>query len=66
MARYVVEHTEDVGRSFAEEARRIHYQEAPERSIRGQTSAEEAQALAEEGIEILSMPLPAALKGPVQ
>ena len=66
MVRYVVEHTEDVGRSFAEEARRIHYQEAPERSIRGQTSAEEAQALAEEGIEILSMPLPAALKGPVQ
>jgi len=66
MARYVVEHSEDVGSSFAEEARRIHYQEAPERSIRGQTSAEEAQALADEGIEILSMPLPAALKGPVQ
>jgi len=66
MARYVVEHTEDVGRGFAEEARRIHYQEAPERGIRGQASEEEARALADEGIEVLSMPLPAALKGPVQ
>jgi hypothetical protein len=66
MARYIVENTEDVGREFAEEARRMHYQEAPERSIRGQASQEEAQALAEEGIEVLSLPLPAALKGPVQ
>ena len=66
MARYVVENTEDDGRDFAEEARRMHYQEAPERSIRGQASREEAQALAEEGIEVLSLPLPSALKGPVQ
>lgn len=66
MARYVVENTEDVGREFAEEARRMHYQETPERGIRGQASEEEAQALAEEGIEILSISLPAALKGPVQ
>lgn len=55
--------TEDVGERFAEEARRIHYGEAKERGIRGQTSADEAQALAEEGIAIL--PLPASLKDPL-
>ncbi|NDB13042.1 MAG: DUF1178 family protein [Betaproteobacteria bacterium] len=66
MLRYVVENTVDVGQQFADEARRIHYHEAPERNIRGQVSHQEAQALAEEGIEILSLPLPAARKGPVQ
>jgi hypothetical protein len=37
---------------FAEEARKIHYLEAPERSIRGEASAEEYEALREEGIEV--------------
>jgi hypothetical protein len=31
--------SEDVGKKFAEEARRIHYGETEERAIRGQTSA---------------------------
>jgi hypothetical protein len=43
---------EDVGTDFAEEARRIHYVEAPERSIRGEASNEEYEALLEEGIEV--------------
>jgi hypothetical protein len=58
--------TEDVGPQFAEEARRIHYGESEERGIRGQTTPEERAALADEGIEVVSLPLPAALKGPVQ
>jgi hypothetical protein len=58
--------TEDVGPQFAEEARRIHYGESEERGIRGQTTPEERAALADEGIEVMSLPLPAALKGPVQ
>jgi hypothetical protein len=51
--------TEDVGKGFAEEARRIHNQEAPDRAIRGVTTADEARALSEEGIPVL--PLPAHL-----
>jgi hypothetical protein len=51
--------TEDVGTGFADEARRIHNQEAPERTIRGVTTADEARALHDEGIPVL--PLPAHL-----
>lgn len=64
--REVLEKTENVGDRFAEEARRIHYNEAPSRSIRGVASAEDAQALVEEGIEVMPLPVPAALKGPLQ
>jgi hypothetical protein len=64
--RRVIERTEDVGERFAEEARRIHYGEVPQRGIRGQASSNEAAALKEEGIEVMALPLPAALKGPLQ
>ena len=37
----VLENTTDVGTRFADEARRIHYGEAPARGIRGQASREE-------------------------
>lgn len=64
--RHVVTHTEDVGERFADEARSIHHGDAPERAIRGQTSPEEREALREEGIEVLSLPIPEGLKGPLQ
>ena len=64
--RHVMANTEDVGANFAEEARKIHYQEAPERNIRGTTSPEEAQALADEGIDILSLPVPDSVKETLQ
>lgn len=64
--RQVMAQTEDVGERFAEEARRIHYGEAQQRGIRGQTSVDEARALADEGIEVLALPVPDALKGPLQ
>jgi hypothetical protein len=64
--RRMLENTDDVGERFPEEARRIHYGEIEARGIRGQASAEERQALLDEGIEIMSLPIPAALKGPVQ
>lgn len=63
--RHVLANTEDVGDRFAEEARRMHYSEAPERGIRGTTSREEAQELAEEGIEVMPLLVPDALKQPV-
>jgi hypothetical protein len=66
MTRRIIESTEDVGDRFAEEARRIHYSEAPERAIRGSTSREEAAALREEGIEVFALPMPVALKGSLQ
>ena len=62
--RHVIDNTEDVGPRFAEEARRIHYGEAEQRGIRGQATAEERAALADEGIEAMPLPLPASLKGP--
>ncbi|MGF6410285.1 DUF1178 family protein [Paraburkholderia tuberum] len=64
--REVLEKTENVGDRFAEEARRIHYNEAPVRSIRGVTTPEDARALVEEGIEVMPLPVPAALKEPLQ
>ncbi|MEP7297691.1 MAG: DUF1178 family protein [Burkholderiales bacterium] len=64
--REVISQTEDVGDRFPEEARRIHYGEAKERGIRGHASSEDANALRDEGIEIVSMPVPAPLKGSLQ
>jgi hypothetical protein len=64
--RHVVAHTEDVGEQFANEARRMHYGEVKARSIRGQASAREAVELLEEGIDVMPMPLPAALKETLQ
>ncbi len=64
--RQVMSSTEDVGERFPEEARRIHYGEVEERGIRGRASREDADALREEGIEVMSLPMPAAVKGPVQ
>ena len=64
--RRLISHTDDVGERFPEEARRIHYGEIEARGIRGQATQAERQALLDEGIEIMSLPIPAALKGPVQ
>src|SRR3954451_19590637 len=64
--RQVLSSTEDVGERFPEEARRIHYGEVEERGIRGRASPEDADALREEGIEVMALPIPAAVKGPVQ
>lgn len=66
MIQHVLSNTEDVGGQFAEEARKMHYGETPERAIRGQVSREETSALLEEGIQVMPLPMPAAIKGPVQ
>ncbi len=64
--REMIQRTEDVGPRFAEEARRIHYGEAPERGIRGKASPEEREALRDEGIETFALPVPPGLEGPLQ
>ena len=48
--------SEDVGKRFAEEARRIHYGDAESRNIKGQASRDDVSEMLEEGI--LVMPLP--------
>lgn len=53
---HVMKNTEDVGRSFPDEARRIHRQEAAERPIRGQATQREAKALRDEGIDVALLP----------
>jgi hypothetical protein len=52
----MIANSEDVGKSFAAEARKIHYHEAPERSIRGEASSDDYEALREEGIEVFPLP----------
>jgi hypothetical protein len=46
----------NVGADFAEEARRMHYGEAPERMIHGQASVKDAVELVEEGILVVPLP----------
>jgi hypothetical protein len=60
---HIVENTEDVGSDFPEEARKIHYQEAPERHIRGTASRKEVEALKDEGIDVVALPIPPHLGG---
>lgn len=53
---FVLTNTENVGSDFAETARKMHYGEQSQRNIRGRISAEESQALREEGIETVGLP----------
>src|SRR5688572_30735600 len=59
---FVLQNTEDVGARFPNEARAIHNGEAAERAIRGQASAQEAKQLRDEGIEVMTLPVPEVAK----
>lgn len=48
--------SENVGASFPEEARKIHYEEAPARSIHGTASVAEVYSLLEEDIGVIPLP----------
>lgn len=52
----IVEGADYVGDKFAEEARKIHYQETEPRGIYGEATREEAEKLAEEGVEFAPLP----------
>jgi len=56
LRRKIEENSEYVGPSFAAEARAIHAGEAPERSIYGETRADEAIRLIEEGVPVAPLP----------
>ena len=50
--------SEDVGREFPAEARKIFYKETSARAIRGQATSEEHQELVDEGIPVARLPVP--------
>ena len=54
----MIANTVDVGDAFPEEARKIHYSEAPERPIRGNASPDDVAELREEGIDVIAVPIP--------
>jgi hypothetical protein len=54
---HVMKNAENVGKDFVEEARKMHYGEAEERSIYGEADLAEARALLEEGIDVLPLPI---------
>ena len=55
---FVLMNTENVGREFATEVRRIHQHEVPYRNIRGTASRQETEELLEEGIPVMALPIP--------
>ena len=54
--KYIEKNTDNVGKNFAEEARKIYYGETKSRPIRGESTEKEAQELAEEGIPFSQLP----------
>ena len=56
MRRRIEASAEDVGRDFADEARRIHEGESPARTIIGEARPAEARALVEDGIPVAPLP----------
>lgn len=54
---HVMRNSENVGKDFVEEARKMHYGETEERSIYGEADLAEARALLEEGIDVLPLPV---------
>ena len=56
LRRQVEENCDYVGQRFPEEARRIHYGESDPRGIYGESTAEEAEALKDEGISVKRIP----------
>jgi hypothetical protein len=56
LRKYVMENADYVGPNFAEEARKIHYGETPERHIYGEATHKQAQELLEEGVDVSPLP----------
>jgi hypothetical protein len=54
---HLVKNSDNVGKKFATEARKMHYGEIEHRSIYGEASPDEAEALHEEGIEFHPLPI---------
>ncbi len=55
--RHVVENADYVGGRFAEEARRIHYNEVEPHGIYGEATSEDVRGLVDEGIDFHPLPV---------
>ncbi len=66
VSRHIVANTEDVGSSFAGLARQMHEGEVEGRAIRGTVTSDERQSLADDGIEVVPLLLPEAVKHSLQ
>jgi hypothetical protein len=53
---HVAQNSEYVGPRFAEEARKIHHEEAEARGIHGEASDQDVKLLKEEGVEFYPLP----------
>lgn len=54
---HVTKNADNVGEKFAEEARKIHYEETEPRGIYGKATPDEAKALHDEGIDVHALPV---------
>ena len=54
--KYIEKNTDNVGKNFAEEAKKIYYGETKARPIRGESTEKETQELVEEGIPFSRLP----------
>ena len=52
----VISEADNVGDKFAEEARKIHFEEAAPRGIYGQATRDEVVSLAEDGVDFMPLP----------
>lgn len=57
MREKLIENAQYVGGRFAEEARRIHFDEVEKRGIYGEATLDEVRSLAEDGVEFHPLPL---------
>jgi hypothetical protein len=55
LVRTLIANSDDVGDRFAEEARKIHYDDAPDRSIHGTATQDDLSSLADEGISVIRL-----------
>ena len=56
LVRTLIANSDDVGDQFAEEARKIHYYDAPDRPIQGTATQDDLTSLADEGITVIRLP----------
>ncbi len=53
---HIVKNADNVGDSFPNEARKMHYGDIEHRPIYGEASPDEAKALIDEGVEVMPLP----------
>ena len=58
LRKYIEKNFDYVGKDFSKKVREVYYDKKSKRGIYGKTTSEEREELAEEGIDLLSIPWP--------